>query len=78
MKPADDWLILARHTPLAVLADLDGTLIPFVDRPEQTRVPDELSSLLQGLAASPGIQVAIVSGRPRDALERFFPAAPAL
>jgi len=78
LPPSDPWLILARHTPLAVLADLDGTLIPFADRPEQARVPEELAALLQSLAASPGIQVAIVSGRPRDGLERLFPASPSL
>ena len=61
-----------------MLADLDGTLIPFADRPEQARVPEELAGFLQSLAASPGIQVAVVSGRPREALERFFPTAPAL
>jgi alpha,alpha-trehalose-phosphate synthase [UDP-forming]/trehalose-phosphatase len=78
LNPADRWLILARHTPLAVLVDLDGTIIPFADRPDQARVPEELAQLLQSIAASPGVQVAIVSGRPREALERFFPSAPAV
>ena len=72
------WLTLARHTPVAILADLDGTLIPFADRPNESFVPDAVSELLQSLAASPGIQVAVVSGRGRESLERLFPASPAL
>jgi len=27
------WLSLARHTPLGVICDLDGTLLPFVSTP---------------------------------------------
>ncbi len=69
---------MARHTPLAILTDLDGTLIPFSPHPDQTRVPAELSALLQSLALRSGIQVAVVSGRPREALDRFFPASPAV
>lgn len=72
------WLTLARHTPIAILTDLDGTLIPFADRPGQAEVPTMLAELLQALAASPGIQVSVVSGRSRESLERLFPKSPAV
>ena len=68
----EHWQSLARHTPLAILADLDGTLIPFAPTPEEA-VPDpELHELLRSLAALPGLHVVIVSGRPHAVLERYF------
>ena len=40
----DHWLALARWTPLAILVDLDGTLIPFTPTPEGARPSPELVS----------------------------------
>lgn len=55
-----------------VLLDYDGTLVPFVDRPEDA-VPDaELHELLLELAADPRRSVHIVTGRRREELERWF------
>jgi trehalose 6-phosphate synthase len=68
----DHWLAVARHTPLAVLADLDGTLIPFAPTPEEARPDPELLELLGSLAALPGLRVVIVSGRPHRVLEHYF------
>ena len=66
------WQSAARHTPLAILADLDGTLIPFAPTPEEA-VPDpELLELLHSLATLQGLRVVIVSGRPHEVLERYF------
>ena len=65
------WLSLARHTPLGVACDLDGTLLPFVATPSESQLPPELAELLSGLAALPGLSLAIVSGRPREDLEPF-------
>jgi alpha,alpha-trehalose-phosphate synthase [UDP-forming]/trehalose-phosphatase len=68
----EHWQSVARHTPLAILTDLDGTLIPFAPTPEEA-VPDpQLLELLQSLAALPGLHVAVVSGRPHAVLERYF------
>jgi trehalose-6-phosphatase len=51
-------LALARWTPLAILVDLDGTLIPFTPTPEGARPGPELVTLVADLAASPGMTVA--------------------
>ena len=59
------WLTLARHTPLGLLLDLDGTLIPFAPSPDEARVTPELLELLRTLVQLPGLTVAVVSGRPR-------------
>ncbi|HZR16257.1 MAG TPA: bifunctional alpha,alpha-trehalose-phosphate synthase (UDP-forming)/trehalose-phosphatase [Verrucomicrobiae bacterium] len=55
-----------------LLLDYDGTLVPFVDHPERANPDAELMSLLTALAADPGNQVVIVSGRTRNDLERWF------
>ena len=70
------WLSLARHTPLGVICDLDGTLLPFVSTPSESRLPPELAEQLSELAALPGLSLAIVSGRPREDLERLLAPVP--
>ncbi len=81
MQPAaadtsDYWLSLARHTPLGLLSDLDGTLLPFANTPP--RPTPELSALLTELASLEGMKLVIVSGRPRDTLEESFPTGDAV
>ena len=71
---AEHWMALARHTPLGILCDLDGTLVPFASAPEEARPQDEVISLVSELALLPGVTFAIVSGRPRSWLEQFFHA----
>ncbi|HLF93986.1 MAG TPA: trehalose-phosphatase, partial [Planctomycetota bacterium] len=70
------WHSLACHTPLGILADLDGTLIPFASTPEEARVGPEVLSVLRDLAALPGVKVAVVSGRPRDSLATLLAEVP--
>ena len=70
------WLALARHTPLGVICDLDGTLLPFVATPSEARLPPGLAELLSGLATLPGLALVIVSGRPREDLERVLAPVP--
>jgi trehalose 6-phosphate synthase len=72
------WLELLRHSPLAVLTDLDGTLLPFARRPEEARPTPTLASLVRELSTVPGVTLAVVSGRPRDVLDGFFPTPRAL
>ncbi len=74
----DHWLALARHTPLALLLDLDGTLIPFASTPGEARPSPELLTFLAKVAAAPGVTCAVVSGRPRSSLEEMFASVPEL
>ncbi len=70
----DHWLTLARHTPLGILCDLDGTLVPFASTPEEARPDPNAVALVSNIAEQPGVTVAIVSGRPKSWLESFFPS----
>jgi trehalose 6-phosphate phosphatase len=53
---------LARPERCAVLTDVDGTLAPIVDRPEDARVPAQVTALLERLAGRYAL-VACVTGR---------------
>lgn len=68
----DDLLRLFAADPErgAVLLDVDGTLAPIVDRPEDARVPDETRRELARLAGRYAL-VACVSGRTGDEVERM-------
>jgi trehalose 6-phosphate phosphatase len=46
----------------AILTDVDGTLAPIAERPEQARVPAQVSELLERLSESYGL-VGCISGR---------------
>jgi trehalose-6-phosphate synthase len=52
----DHWLALARWTPLAVLLDLDGTVLPFTRTPAEARPDGELVALLAELASAPSLR----------------------
>jgi trehalose 6-phosphate phosphatase len=60
-----DALARIREAPerSAILLDVDGTLAPIVDRPEDAGVPDETRAVLRGLVGRYGL-VAAVTGRP--------------
>src|SRR4051812_5236229 len=70
----EHWLALARHTPLGILCDLDGTLVPFARTPEEARPDADAVALVESLAGQQGVTMAIVSGRPKAWLEAFFPS----
>ncbi|MBK8095950.1 MAG: bifunctional alpha,alpha-trehalose-phosphate synthase (UDP-forming)/trehalose-phosphatase [Planctomycetes bacterium] len=55
-----------------VFLDYDGTLVGFAARPEFAAPDPELLALLARLAACPGLEVHVVSGRPREFLDRWF------
>ncbi|HYP00191.1 MAG TPA: bifunctional alpha,alpha-trehalose-phosphate synthase (UDP-forming)/trehalose-phosphatase, partial [Pyrinomonadaceae bacterium] len=55
-----------------LLLDYDGTLVPYVNRPQDAVPPKELIELLTRLAADPATVIAVVSGRSRHDLERWF------
>jgi trehalose-phosphatase len=72
------WVGLARHSPLGILVDLDGTLVPFAERPALARPAADLVDFLDVLASSPGLVLAVVSGRSRTEVETFFGNAQSL
>jgi trehalose-phosphatase len=61
--------LVASPRPLLFL-DLDGTLAPIVDRPEEARVPARTRRILRDLRAS-GAEVVLVSGRSAPAVARI-------
>jgi trehalose 6-phosphate phosphatase len=67
-------LLAAEPERAAVLLDVDGTLAPIVDRPEDARVPEETRRELARLAGRYAL-VACVSGRPGGEVERLVGVA---
>jgi trehalose-phosphatase len=68
--PAGDEALTRLLAPLrrdpaqaAILTDVDGTLAPIVERPEEAAVPDGTRELLRALAGKYAL-VACISGRP--------------
>ncbi len=55
-----------------VLLDYDGTLVPFVPRPEKAKPTPELVKSLNLLNNMPNIELAIISGRDRTTLDGFL------
>jgi len=53
------WMAIARHTPLGILCDLDGTLVPFANSPDEARPDADAVKLVTDLATLPGVTVAI-------------------
>lgn len=62
-----------RGRPALVLLDVDGTLAPIVDRPEDAAVPPETLDAVRRLAAAPDTHVALVSGRAAADARRLVP-----
>src|SRR6185436_4287125 len=61
-----------------ILLDYDGTLVPFAPRPRDAVPSPRVVDLVGRLATSPGVTAAIVSGRSRDDLQRWFGHLPDL
>jgi len=75
LLPAQVVLDTAREARrLVVLLDYDGTLVRFAPRPELAAPDPELIELLGDLARRCSLH--IVSGRPREDLERWFGELP--
>ena len=56
-----------------LLFDYDGTLAPFASSPELARPTPRLLRILRCLAEDPRNETALVTGRDRATLERWFP-----
>lgn len=58
------------------LFDYDGVLTPFFENPDDSKPSDELKRLLKKLASARHGEVAIVSGRSRDDLQKWLSDLP--
>jgi trehalose-phosphatase len=63
--------LLALPRPLLVALDVDGTVSPIVRDPDLAAIPDQTLESLSALAGSPGIILALVTGRDLDSLARM-------
>src|SRR5262245_41000029 len=70
------WQQLASAGQLVIALDLDGTLLPFAPTPEEARLDGDSAGLIGALAASPGVTLGILSGRPRHLVEDLPPRFP--
>jgi trehalose 6-phosphate synthase/phosphatase len=57
---------------IRLLLDYDGTLVPIARAPELAAPDPEVLGLLTDLAHAPGIELELVSGRPKPTLEAWF------
>lgn len=58
-----------QNKPIAIFLDYDGTLTPIVSRPELAIMSDDMRAVVRDLSEKH--IVSIVSGRPRDELEKL-------
>jgi trehalose 6-phosphate synthase/phosphatase len=63
-------------SPLAILLDYDGTLVPIAATPDEAQPDGDLLQLIDALADRPNTSVLMVSGRSRDTLDAWFGALP--
>jgi trehalose 6-phosphate synthase/phosphatase len=61
-----------------LILDYDGTLVPFANHPREAAPPPEILSMMQRLTRTTRQRVALVSGRPRWQLDRWFGSIEAL
>ncbi len=73
---ADDLDFILEDSPLALLLDYDGCLVPIAATPEKAVADAELLRILRQLAEREYIYVAIVSGRSREDLSSFLKGLP--
>src|SRR4051812_16658412 len=57
---------------LAILLDVDGTLLDIAPSPQEVVIPDDLPGTLSAVSARLGGALALVSGRPILELGQFF------
>lgn len=71
--PADELVeAYGRARARLLLLDYDGTLVGFSKRPQDAVPPPDLLPIVERLALDPANRVAVVSGRSRDDLGRWF------
>jgi len=61
---------MARRSPIFLAFDFDGTLAPIVRRAHRARLPSATRGILARLTRSPGVKIAVLSGRSLPDLRR--------
>lgn len=61
---------------MALLLDIDGTLLDFAPAPDLVRVPPGLTETLLRLRSRLGGALGMITGRPIEQVDQFFPAVP--
>ncbi|HMK38675.1 MAG TPA: trehalose-phosphatase, partial [Bacteroidota bacterium] len=61
-----------RATRRVIFLDYDGTLTPIVARPSAAKPGRQLLALLERLAGDPRTTIALISGRDRETLQKWF------
>jgi trehalose 6-phosphate phosphatase len=69
---------LAEVPTLLVALDFDGTMAPIVEEPSAARALSGFAEVLGGLAASPGVSVAVLTGRDQDGIRPLLSGFPPL
>jgi hypothetical protein len=59
---------LRGRSHVRLLLDYDGTLVPLARSPELAAPDEDVLTLLHNLVTAPGLEVDIVSGRPRHTI----------
>lgn len=62
----------SKSSSKVLFLDYDGTLQRFFDNPKSAKPDKELIELLDNLAADPGTELVIISGRDKDTLNEWF------
>ncbi|MFP4163954.1 MAG: bifunctional alpha,alpha-trehalose-phosphate synthase (UDP-forming)/trehalose-phosphatase [Chitinispirillaceae bacterium] len=62
----------AQSQSTLLMLDYDGTLVNFKDKPQRAYPDERLLKLLKKLNADPATTVAIISGRDKNSLDRWF------
>jgi trehalose 6-phosphate phosphatase len=65
-------LLNEKPRPWLIGVDVDGTLAPIVDHPDQSRLHPDAIAALEALRDRVGVMVAVVSGRPLSDLRHKF------
>ncbi len=65
-------LPLSNLDEIAILLDVDGTLLDIAPRPDEVRVPGKLRGILQSLWSQLDGALAFISGRPLADIDRIF------
>lgn len=73
MRPLDSLVerVAALDRPLLLALDVDGTISPIVRDPDRARISDRTIAVLRELAETPGVVMALITGRDFDSLRRM-------